>query len=290
LLSVIFFAAGALTGWLVARSGETVQRVWPAILRVQIFVTAVALTGVAAWRITGVGQLNGPLLLSVSLLIPFAAAWLARGSRKSGEIALESWSVSANSSYWVVPVAAALAGPAGTMIAALVNVPNTPVDMWWVALMRRDAPRTQRRSTGWFDYSPVIASAVGFALRLVHPAPSSTSEVLTWAGPLLAFSGAALVSGSIYHPHNVTVPRTRASLWRWTWLTSLRVAYCLVIAVFVSSTPLKIVAVLTAFSAPSFSPVQLAVLYGYRSSVVRSAVRWGWVMAPFGVALATYLR
>jgi hypothetical protein len=58
----------------------------------------------------------------------------------------------------------------------------------------------------------------------------------------------------------------------------------------VSSTPLKIVAVLTAFSAPSFGPIQLAVLYGYRSSVVRSAMSWGWVMAPCGVAIAAYLR
>ncbi len=290
MLSVIFFCAGAVTGWLVARSGEAVQRVWPVVLRGQIFITAVALTGVAAWRISGLGQLNGPLLLSASLLIPFAAAAMAGGSRNGGEIALESWSVSANSSYWVVPAAAALAGPAGTMIAALVNVPNTAIDMWWVALMRRDAPNTQKRTTGWFDYSPLIASAVGFMLRFAHPAPPSTSEVLTWAGPLLAFSGAALVSGSALHPHNVAITRTRDSLWRCTWLTSLRVAYCVVIAVLVHSTALKIVAVLTAFSAPSFSPIQLAVLYGYRSSVVRSAVRWGWVMAPLGVAIAAYLR
>jgi hypothetical protein len=35
----------------------------------------------------------------------------------------------------------------------------------------------------------------------------------------------------------------------------------------------QILAVLTALSAPSFQPVQLAVLYGYRSGVVNVAVR-----------------
>jgi hypothetical protein len=290
MLIVLFFGAGGLTGWLVTRSGDAVRAAWPTILRVQIIVTAVALTGVAAWRTTRLTQLGVPLLLSASLLVPYAAATFARGRRNVGEVALESWSVSPNSSYWVVPVAAALTGPVGTMIAALVSVPNTAINMWWVALMRRHAPRTQRRSSGWADYSPLLAAVVGFSLRFVHPAPPSTREVLALAGPLLAFSGAALVSGSIFHPHTVAIKRTRESLWRWSWLTSIRVAYCLIIAALVSSTPLKIVAVLTAFSAPSFGPIQLAVLYGYRSSVVRSAMSWGWVMAPCGVAIAAYLR
>jgi len=267
-----------------------VQRLWPSVLRLQIFVTAVVLTGVATWRISEIGQLNGPLVLSIGLLIPFTIAWLTKGDRSSGEIALESWAVSANSAYWVVPVAGAIAGPAGTMIAALVNVPSTAVNMWWIALMRRDAPRAQRRSTGWIDYSPLIASALGYLLRFVHSAPSSTSEVLKWAGPLLAFSGAALVTGSIIHPHNVSITRSRASLNRWACLSSFRIAYCLAIASLTSSTPLKIVAVLTALSAPSFSPIQQGVIYGYRSSVVRSAVRWGWLTAPVGIAVAAFIH
>jgi len=51
-----------------------------------------------------------------------------------------------------------------------------------------------------------------------------------------------------------------------------------------------VVAALSALSAPSFQPVQLAVLYGYRSHVVVAAVRTGWLVAPFGLVLAAVVR
>ena len=50
------------------------------------------------------------------------------------------------------------------------------------------------------------------------------------------------------------------------------------------------VAVLSGLSAPSFQPIQLAVLYGYRSEVVVAAVRWGWLLAPLGLVLAEVVR
>jgi hypothetical protein len=56
------------------------------------------------------------------------------------------------------------------------------------------------------------------------------------------------------------------------------------------STPLAVVAVLSALSAPSFQPIQLAVLYGYRSEVVVAAVRWGWLLAPPGLVVAALIR
>ena len=107
--------------------------------------------------------------------------------------------------------------------------------------------------------------------------------MLILAGPLLAFSGAALFTGSVIHPHNLSVPRPPHAIRRWAWLTVHRVAYYLLVALAASlapSTPLTVVAVLTALSAPSFQPIQLPVLYGYRSEVVVAAVRWGWLLAP----------
>jgi hypothetical protein len=68
-----------------------------------------------------------------------------------------------------------------------------------------------------------------------------------------------------------------------------RDAYYAVVALatgLASSTALAVVAVLSGLSAPSFQPVQLAVLYGYRSELVVAAVRWGWILAPFGLGLA----
>jgi hypothetical protein len=73
----------------------------------------------------------------------------------------------------------------------------------------------------------------------------------------------------------------------------VRIAYYALVATaaaLAGSTALTVVAVLTALSAPSFQPVQLAVLYGYRSQVVVAAVRWGWVLAPLGLVAAAVVR
>jgi hypothetical protein len=292
-LSLVCFVAGGLLGWAAAQGGERVQRVWPVVLRAQILVTSATLSLVAAWRLTSAGQLIGPLALSAGLWLLLGATEATRGRRSAGQGSLEAWAISPNSSFWVVPTAAAFAGSAGTMIAVLANVITTAWGAACVHLMRQDAPVRQRRSTSWVDQSPVLGSVVGLGLHAVGSAPSWTADVLTVAGPLLAFSGAALFTGSVIHPHNVGVPRTEHAVRRWAWLTVVRVAYYFLVAIAAGlggSTALAVVAVLSALSAPSFQPVQLAVLYGYRSEVVVAAVRWGWLLAPFGLVLAALIR
>jgi hypothetical protein len=292
-LSLACFLVGGLVGGGVARGGARVQRVWPVVLRAQILATSTTLSLVAAWRLTSPGQLVGPLALAAGLWVMFAGAVGSRGPRSPGEGALEAWAVSPNSAFWVVPTATAFAGSSGTMIAVLANVLTTAWGAVCVHLMRRDAPIRQRRVTSWVDQSPLLASLVGLLLHLAGPAPAWTADVLTLAGPLLAFSGAALFAGSVIHPHNVSVPRSEHALRRWSWLTAVRVAYYLVlvlVAALDSSSALAVVAALSALSAPSFQPVQLAVLYGYRSEVVMAAVRWGWILAPLGLGLAALVR
>jgi predicted permease len=291
--SLVCFIVGGLLGWGAAQGGARVQRVWPVVLRVQILVTSATLSLVAAWRLTSAGQLVGPLALAAGLWLMLGAALATRGRRSAGEGALEAWAVSPNSGFWVVPAAAAFAGPTGTMIAVLANVITTVWGAVAVHLMRSDAPVRQRRATSWVDQSPVLASLVGLLLHVVGSAPSWTAEVLVLAGPLLAFSGAALFTGSVIHPHNLAVPRSPHAIRRWTWLTVVRVSYYVVVAVvalLASSTPLAVVAILSGLSAPSFQPIQLAVLYGYRSEVVVAAVRWGWLLAPVGLAMAEVIR
>ena len=157
--------------------------------------------------------------------------------------------MSPNSGFWVVPAATAFAGSTGTMIAVLANVITTAWGAVAVHLMRRDAPFRQRRATSWVDQSPILASVVGLLLHVVGPAPAWTADVLILAGPLLAFSGAALFTGSVIHPHNLSVPRTEHAVRRWAWLTAVRVAYyawwrC-VARRWPASTPLAVVAVLS---------------------------------------------
>ena len=292
MLSLVCFVAGGLLGWGAAQGGELVQRVWPAVLRAQILVTSATLSLAAAWRLTSASQLVGPLALAAGLWLLLGATEATRGRRSAGQGSLDAWAVSPNSGFWVVPAAAAFAGSAGTMIAVLANVITTAWGAACVHLMRRDAPFPQRRATSWVDQSPVLASLVGLLLHGAGAAPPWTADLLTLAGPLLAFSGAALFMGSVIHPHNVAVPRTDHGVRRWAWLTLVRVAYFMIVAAaagVAGSTPLAVVAVLTALSAPSFQPIQLAVLYGYRSEVVVAAVRWGWLLAPFGLVLAALI-
>lgn len=293
MLTLVWFIVGGLVGWGAAQGGPAVQRAWPVFLRVQILATSATLSLVAAWRLTSVSELLGPLALSAGMWLILGATLLTRGERSAGQSSLEAWALSPNASFWVVPTAAAFAGSAGTMIAVLANVITTAWNAVAVHLMRRDVPFRQRRSTTWVDQSPVLASLVGLLLHVIGPAPSWTADVLTLAGPFLAFSGAALFTGSVIHPHNLAVPRTPHAVRRWSWLTVLRIAYYALVALAASlagSTPLAVVAVLTALSAPSFQPIQLSVLYGYRSEVVVAAVRWGWILAPLGLVAAALVR
>ena len=294
MLSLVCFLVGGLLGWGAAHGGPHIRRVWPVVLRVQILVTSATLSFAAAWRLTSAGQLVGPLALAAGLWLMLGAAQITRGPRSAGEGALEAWAVSPNSGFWVVPAAAAFAGSTGTMIAVLANVITSA---WGAVVYPPDASRRPHSPTPGHDLGrpvpdPRLRAGLAAPPRRVR-APGGTADVLTLAGPLLAFSGAALFTGSVIHPHNLGVPRTEHALRRWSWLTALRVAYYLVVAVvagIASSTPLVVVAVLSGLSAPSFQPIQLAVLYGYRCELVVSAVRWGWLLAPLGLGLAAVVR
>ncbi len=290
MLSLICFIVGGLIGWFASQGRAWLQRAWPIILRTQILLTSATLSLVAAWRLTAISQVVGPLYLAGALWVMFIAAVVTRGERSTGEGAMESWAVGPNSGFWVVPAATAFAGPTGAMIAVLANAANTAQNAVCVHLMRRDAPIPQRRATTWVDQSPLLALLIGLLLHVGGRAPSSTKDVLTLAGPLLAFSGAALFAGSIAHPHNLSVPRSDHSLRRFMWLSAVRIGFFLGIAIVTTSTPLAIVAILSGFGAPAFTPIQQAVLYGYRSGVVNAAVRWGWIVAPIGLGAAALIR
>ena len=110
---------------------------------------------------------------------------------------LEGWAAFPNGTFWVLPIAGALIGPTGTAIAALTNAVYAIPNALCIHLMRRDAPIRQRRSTE-------LARPVDGAGRvprpgLLHasgPAPAASKWILTVSGPLLAFVGAALYTGS----------------------------------------------------------------------------------------------
>ena len=210
-LTLVWFIVGGLVGWGAAHGGPAVQRAWPVFLRVQILATSATLSLVAAWRLTSVSQLLGPLALSAGMWLLLGATLVSRGERSAGQSSLEAWAVTPNASFWVVPTAAAFAGSAGTMIAVLANVITTAWNAVAVHLMRRDAPfrAASLHHLGRPVPGPGLPGRAPAPPLRCRPRPGPPT-CLTLAGPLLAFSGAALFTGSVIHPHNLAVPRTGA--------------------------------------------------------------------------------
>ncbi len=284
------YLVGALMGLAVHHSGPRLRQGWPVYLRFQLVATAALLGLFSAWRLTAPHQIVAPILIACVGGLLLGVAHLARGRRSSGLAELEGWAAFPNGTFWVLPIAGALIGPEGTAIAALTNAVYAVPNALCIHLMRRDAPIRQRRSTGWFDQSMVLAVFLGLALHAAGPAPTASAWILTVSGPLLAFVGAALYTGSVLHPHNASVSRTTSEYRRWLFLCGVRIAYLAIVAVATGSTAVAVIAVLSALGPPAFNPPQQAVLYGYRSGVVMVAAQWGWVFVPIGLGLALVIR
>jgi len=127
------------------------------------------------------------------------AALVSRGAASKGEAALWSWAATANSAFWAIPLATALAGAEGAVLAVLADRASSLRTAYATHMMRADAPIPQRRRTAWVDQAPMGALVVGLALHGVGAAPHWTAVVTRYVGPWLALSGAMLFSGSVSH-------------------------------------------------------------------------------------------
>jgi hypothetical protein len=284
------YAVGALLGMGAHRGGPALRQGWPAYLRIQLVATAALVGLFSAWRLTGIHEIVAPIALAGVGGLLLVVAGLLPGDRSAGLAELEGWAAFPNGTFWVLPMAGALLGATASTITALANAVYAGPNAICIHLMRRDAPIPQRRSTTWTDQSMLLAVVAGLALHLVGPAPEASRWVLDIAGPLLAFVGAGLYTGSVLHPHNASVERTGDALSRFALLSGVRIVYLVVLALITHSTAVAVIAVLSAFGPPAFNPPQQAVLYGYRSAVVMVAVRWSWILVPIGLGVAVLLR
>ena len=289
-LTFAAYAFGAATGVAVHRAGPRLRSGWPVYLRVQLAATAALLGLFSAWRLTAPRQIVAPLAMAGAGGVLLLASYLIRRGRSTGLAQLEAWAAFPNSTFWVLPIGGALVGPAASVVAGLTNAAYAVPTAVCVHLLRRDAPIPQRHSTSWIDQSMLVAVGAGLLLHLTGPAPAASHWVLVVAGPLLAFVGAALYTGSVFHPHNATVDRQRDDGWRWLLLSGIRIVVLVAVAVVTGSTAVAVIAVLSAFGPPAFNPPQQSVLYGYRSGVVMVAARWGWLFTPVGLVAALLLR
>jgi len=263
---------------------------WRVAIRVQLLIVACVLGVAAGWRLDSFDQLAVGGALELSLVVVLVVALATRGTASRGEAALDSWAATANTSFWTIPVATALAGPAGAVLAVLADRLAAVRSAWTTHLLRRDAPRPQRIHTAWIDQAPLGALIVGLALHVTGPAPSWTGTLTKIAGPLLAFTGATLFAASLSHAHQRQIRVTRSDTTRVLGLLAVRVACSVPLLVFWWDSPRGVVVALTAGSIPAFLPPQMALLYGYRSGIVRAAARVAWPLGAVGLVLALLAR
>lgn len=274
-------------GWVATRSAA-VGRIWPRLVRTQILVASVTLAVVAAWRLNTISDMLWPVLMIVPFVILLGIAILTvRGERRLGRATLRAWSASPNSGFFVIPVASALIGPPGVFLGVLIDRFGAPIWALYIWMLRRDAPRKQRTSSSWIDQAPLIALGVGLVLRFVIPAPEWTLVLSDLAAPFMALTGSALFVGSVLHSSQRISPRS--GIRPWIVMASLRAAMFLPMVWLAPNPAVGVVAMLCAFSIPTFGPPQMSTVYGYSEPVVAAAARLGWITGAIGLVGAIAL-
>lgn len=273
---------------LAANRSTALGQVWPVIVRVQILIAAIVLSIIAVWRIDSIQNVVWPFLMALVFVGMTIAAWFTnRAPNRASKTILNAWAAGPNTGFWAVPVAAALAGPAGALTGVLMDRIATPFFALWIWILRKEAPIKQRRRTSLIDQAPTLALLVGLALHLAGPAPEWTSTITNIAVPLMAAAGAAIFIGSVLHPTQRIDPRPGVA--RWLRMVVVRIALFAPIIWFAPSTPVRVVAVLLAFSIPAFAGPQVSVLYGYADAAMAAASRYGWFFGAAGLVFAWLL-
>lgn len=263
---------------------------WDLVIRCQLLAVAVCLSFFAAWRVKGFSDIVAPAAIEATGWLCFGVVVLLwRRQRSLGGLALDHWALNVNTSFYVIPIASVILGPAAVGIVTLADRLGVVRATTAMVFLRRDAPVAQKTRTAAIDHAPALMFAVGLGARFVAPAPDWTSYVLTAAGPVLALTGAFLYFSSVRLLPKTSLSKHEAAsgVRRWLFLWCVRAVSLSAVASLIGDRLVSAVVILSVFSAPPFQPSQLALLFGYRSSVL-NAVRWAWLMAPFG-ALFTWL-
>ena len=287
LVVLIAYAIGVALGLLAARR-TSFGRVWPHIVRSQTLIAAIVLSIASVWRIDSIDGVVWPLLMTLAMVLISLFSWLTwHGPNRAAHATLQTWAASANTAFFVIPIGAALGGPAGATAAVLMDRMATPLYALWIHLLRRGAPRQQRRRTSLVDQAPLLALGIGLLLHLAGPAPQWTATITLVAAPVLAASGAAIFIGSALHPSQRIDPA--AGRQRWLVLVGLRIAVFGVLAALAPTPSLQVVAVLCALSIPAFGAPQVSTVYGYSDPVVAAGSRYGWFVGAAGLAAAALI-
>lgn len=285
LVVFLAYAAGGGLGYAASRINRLAS-VWGYFIRAQLILASAVISLLAAWRLQGLADLLWPVLVTGASVIVVGVAYLVTPAspERPGRAVLRGWAANSNGGFWVIPVATAVAGPAGSVIAVLIDRAIVLVFGYFTWVLRRYAPIKQRVRTSWIDQAPLIALIIGLTLNYFSDAPAWTATALTWLAPVMAATGAAMYVGSVLHPSQ-RLP-WRPGMRVWALLNAVRIALLIPLAFLAPTAPIAVALILCAFTVPAFFPPQLSILYGYSDSVVAAASRWTWLFAPIGLVAA----
>ena len=284
---LLAYAIGVILG-LIALRVERCRMVWSHIIRTQLLLVAILISVTAVWQIESLPDIIWPLLIVVATGVLLGVSLLTtKGEGRVGRATLYAMSAAPNTSFFVLPVAAATVGPVGVIVAVLLDRLAAPLWALYTWILRKHAPRKQRRRTSWIDQSPNIGVAIGVVLYFTIPAPDWISVIDLWAGPILAATGAAIFVGSAFHPSQRVNPRKGFK--RWAVMVALRIGLLAPLFIFAPSKPIAIVTILAALSIPAFGPSQFSTMYGYSEPEVAAANKYGWYVGAVGVIAALLL-
>ncbi|HAN71853.1 MAG TPA: hypothetical protein DCQ36_09760, partial [Actinobacteria bacterium] len=208
------YAVGAALGYAVARGGRLVP-VWRVFIRANLLLTSIVLSVLAGWRVSGFADLLWPVVVTAVMFVLVGIAYLLTppSPERPGRAALRGWSAIPNPGFWLIPIATAIAGAPGAVIAVLIDRVALAAFSIWVWVLRRHAPVKQQVRTSWIDQSPLLALIVGLTLGAFSDAPAWTATVLQWLAPVVAAIGAAVFVGSALHPSQRIPWRPGVRVW-----------------------------------------------------------------------------
>lgn len=278
------YALGTVLG-LISLRVVAFRAIWSRFIRAQTLAVASLVSVTSVWAMNSWADILWPAMITVCFAVILAVAIaITRPPRRSGRGAILGWTGMANTGFFVLPVATALAGPPGAIAAVLVDRVSMPVwaSMTWLA--RREAPIQQRTHTAWIDQSPLIGVGIGFILHFTIAAPAWVATVTSWAGPIFAATGAAIFVGSALHPTQRI--SARGGVKPWLTVIAVRVALIAPLAYFAPSMPIAVTMTLAALSIPAFGPSQASTMYGYSEPAVAASNKFGWIVGAAGLIIA----
>lgn len=188
-MAIAVAAVGLLAGlWLRPRIGPR----YSSFFRTQIVVIVLPLSALGGWSLQPTVQTAAALLLVLAGEMLGVA--IARSRARHGHHPrFFAAAAGINSSYWALPAALALFGPAAATFTVLFDSLLAPLrNSLFVWMLRSSAPADQYSRTALVDYSRTLAAAVGLTLLAVlgHPAAwaDSAIEVLGYVAAITGFA------------------------------------------------------------------------------------------------------